>query len=490
MAAAKKSYKKGGNYKKNNYYNKKGKAYYQKKVSAQQRDLAKFTINVPTKLTVFNKTVNIPTSITDNTKFVTRTIGCYALNIYDLLRKSAFFQNYSGMFDEFKINNVSVKLTPSSYLISGGQRYTAITVFTAWDRSGLEESQTFWNLSATTISNTKVGQSADADGFYVTLGNEVTTYSSAQSRSLNPNTNTSITRYISPKALLEKSQYLSTDSLKPWYEGFDNLQGRYYGIPVEQDAAATIIGIQGGVNADASMPLNEQAQWATRAYRNSPAIKENPCFLLEDNAIAFKPTLLIGIYPQDTFEEMVGGNNNGTTTVKVPNPLYQQIKSQYDTWNTINPTTSDVTTRNDYKITTAGADSGKCIGWNVYMNNDGDIKLPNANDFTPTAGYNLVLDLTGKQWKPAGSAADATADTGNTWLTQQETSQWKNTANPYGFTLGRIPEYLDETVPITNPSSNSNSVTQNPIIFNVEADIDVQFRGVRKAQQVNVQSAI
>lgn len=470
-----------GNYKKNNYYNKKSKAYYQKKVSAQQRDLAKFTINVPTKITVFNKTVNIPTSITDNSKFVTRTIGCYALNIYDLLRKSTFFQNYSGMFDEFKINNVSVKLTPSSYLISGGQRYTAITVFTAWDRSGLEESQTFWNLSATTISNTKVGQSADADGFYVTLGNEVTSYSSAQSRSLNPNTNTSITRYISPKALLEKSQYLSTDSLKIWYEGFDNLQGRYYGIPVEQDAASTIIGIQGGVNADASMPLNEQAQWATRAYRNSPAIKENPCFLLEDNAIAFKPTLLIGIYPQDTFEEMIGQNNNQTTTIKVPNPLYKQVKEQYDTWNTMNPEVNSIPTQNGYTITT-GNDAGKCIGWNVYMNNVGDVLLPNQNDFSPPSGFNLVLDLTGYMWKPANSQ-DA-PPTNNNWLNQQQESTWKSTANPYAYNLGNIPETLDQTVPIINPNNNSNSVTQNPIVFNVEADIDVQFRGVRKAQQV------
>ena len=99
------------------------------------------------------------------------------------------------MFDEFKINNVSVKLTPSSYLVSGGQRYTAITVFTAWDRSGLEDSQTFLNLASATRTSTSIGSAADQDGLYVTLGNEVTTYSSAQSRSLNPNTNTSITRY-------------------------------------------------------------------------------------------------------------------------------------------------------------------------------------------------------------------------------------------------------------------------------------------------------
>lgn len=482
--APKRKWNKGYN-KKGNFYNKKSKGYYQKRASAQQRDLAKFTINVPTKLTVFNKTVNIPTSITDNSKYVTRTIGCYALNIYDLLRKSAFFQNYSGMFDEFKINNVSVKLTPSSYLISGGQRYTAITVFTAWDRSGLEESQTFWNLSATTVTNTKVGQAADADGFYVTLGNEVTTYSSAQSRSLNPNTNTSITRYISPKALLEKSQYLSTDSLKAWYEGFDNLQGRYYGIPVEQDAAATIIGIQGGVNtASPSTPLNEQTQWATRAYRNSPAIKENPCFLLEDNAIAFKPTLLIGIYPQDTFEEMIGQNNNQTTTIKIPNPLYKQIKDQYDTWNTINPDGTTIDTQNGFTIT-AGANAGKCIGWNVYMNNDGDVLIPDANDFDPTTagytGYNLVLDLTGYVWQKPGVT---TPPANNQFLNQSQNTTWRNTANPYAITLGKIPETLDQTVPITNPNNNANSVTQNPIIFNVEADIDVQFRGVRKAQQV------
>lgn len=476
---AKTNYKKKSNYSKKGNYNKgykKNSARYQKMVSSQQRDLAKFTINVPTKLTVFNKTVNIPTSITDNTKFATRTIGCYALNIYDLLRKSSFFQNYSGMFDEFKINNVSVKLTPSSYLVSGGQRYTAITVFTAWDRSGLEESQVFWNLSNTLVSSTSIGQAADADGLYVTLGNEVTTYSSAQSRSLNPNTNTSITRKIYPSALLEKSQYLSTDSLKVWYDGFDNLQGRYYGIPVEQDAAATIIGIQGGVNADGSIPLSEQGQWATRAYKNSPATRENPCFLLEDNAIAFKPTLLIGIYPQDTFEEMVGGTNPGYTTTQTPNPLYEQLKTASQSWASLNPSETvapTIATRDGYIQTS----DNKCIGWNVYVNNDGDIQLPNQNDFNPGEGYSLALDLTGYTW-------DVATATPNTKMNESQKTKWKEFANPYTNKLATIPQFITTSTPIVNLNSNTNSITQNPIIFNVEADIDVQFRGVRKAQQV------
>ena len=473
-----KSYRKKGygsyratGYSKKSYASRKRR--YAKAAAAQQRDLAKFTINVPTKLTVFNKTVNIPTSITDNTKFATKTIGCYALNVYDLLRKSAFFQNYSGMFDEFKINNVSVKLTPSSYLVSGGQRYTAITVFTAWDRSGLEDSQTFLNLASATRNSTSIGSAADQDGLYVTLGNEVTTYSSAQSRSLNPNTNTSITRYISPKALLEKSQYLSTDSLRQWYDGFDNLKGRYYGIPVESESAASMIGVATNMASNGS--LQDNANWNTRAYRNSPAVKENPCFLLEDNAIAFKPTLLIGIYPQDTFEEMVGnGPNTGYTTTSVPNPLYTNVKEASDTWLTINPQTEQIPTKDSYIDT----NTNKCIGWNVYVNPDGDIELPDMSDFTPSDGYVLLLDNTGKTWN---TPADATV---NTQMTEAEKTNWKAKANPYTASLSSIPQFIQQSTPIVSTNANAGSVTQNPIIFNVEADIDVQFRGVRKAQQV------
>mgnify|MGYP003298516742 CR=1 FL=1 len=76
----------------------------------------------------------------------------------------------------------------------------------------------------------------------------------------------------------------------------------------------------------------------------------------------------------DTFEEMIGQNNNQTTTIKIPNPLYKQIKEQYDTWNTLNPDGTTIDTQNGFTITT-GANAGKCIGWNVYMNNDGDVLI-------------------------------------------------------------------------------------------------------------------
>ena len=44
--------------------------------------------------------------------------------------------------------------------------------------------------------------------------------------------------------------------------------------------------------------------------KESPACKENPCFLLEDGGIKFKPTLLIGVYPSLNNTDYTNGADN------------------------------------------------------------------------------------------------------------------------------------------------------------------------------------
>lgn len=315
-------------------WTKKDYTNYQKRAAAAQKDLAKYTINIPTKLTTFNKVIDVPTDpINPATDPVQKQVGCFALNIYECLRKSEFYNAYSSMFDEFKINRVSVKLTPNSYTLTSGQIYKSITVFTAWDRTGLEWDQVYLNALASSFPNGKLGTdwaaSTEAptseqvaagctDGIYVTLGDNVGTYSSAMTRSLNPNTNTSITRTLYPSNLMEKSQYLSTDSLKKWYDSYDTVHGRYAGIPF--GSGDTLLAVQ--------RERSEGGNVTPTILKKSPAIESNPCFLVEDNSIAFKPTLLVGVFDCGDMGDITGisiAENNVTQ-----NPVVFNVEVDVD----------------------------------------------------------------------------------------------------------------------------------------------------------------
>ena len=310
-------------------------AAYQKRVAAQQRDLAKYTINIPTKITTFNKVVNVPYDPTDASKTNACQVGCFALNIYECLRKSELYNSYSSMFDEFKINKVTVKLTPNSYLVNSGSYYKSLTVFTAWDRTGLEWDQVYLNACASTYTDGKLGTDWAAgatidttaitqgktDGLYVTLGENVGTYSSDMTKSISPNSNRQITRTLYPTNLLEKSQYLSTDSLKKWYDYYDTVHGRYYGIPFAG------FDQQLGAAANGSID-NPSATVTPQLLRKSPAIESNPCFLVEDNAIAFKPTLLVGIFGDNAMEDITGITLDGNDITQ--NPVVFNVEVDVD----------------------------------------------------------------------------------------------------------------------------------------------------------------
>lgn len=51
-------------------------------------------------------------------------IGTVAVNVYDLLRKSDFFGSYSGMYDQFRVNSIKVKITPTEWSVFDQSRST------------------------------------------------------------------------------------------------------------------------------------------------------------------------------------------------------------------------------------------------------------------------------------------------------------------------------------------------------------------------------
>lgn len=324
-------YRSGRYYGKRRYYRRYGygssktsrKSWGNMKAAKQQADQSTFTVNIPTTISAFsqNQTLNGKE----------RSLGVYAMNIFDQLRKSEFFSNYANMYDEFKIDRVKVKLLPTNWASAAntnGNYYKNLTVYTAWDRSGLTDQQyelfvgtDYGNLNIPGISaNTWVigtptghdtGSGIDYGGLYVTIGSDLTTYSSAESRVINPNTNTTITRWINPKTMQEKSQWLSTGLLKPWYLEYDGVKGRYIKIPVTDIA---------GIRNDEEIAATEQVaitgDGTVTGLKGilkssiSALSSDNPCSLTEDQGIRFKPTLLVGIYPNDQNTAQVGPNND------------------------------------------------------------------------------------------------------------------------------------------------------------------------------------
>lgn len=173
------------------------------------------------------------------------------INIYDILRKSEFFQNYAGMYDQFKINRIRVKLT------QGNATSDAFTLVSAWDRNGLEASQL--NLSSTTVP------------FNITSGADfntnLRTYSSAVTKSVSSGSSFSMIRYLAPSTMAEKSQWIAPNQLQQWYTPWDTSADDQY-----------------------------QTYAVANATLQASAITSNPTYLLTDTNLQFKPTFLMNLW--------------------------------------------------------------------------------------------------------------------------------------------------------------------------------------------------
>lgn len=310
------NWNRGGRYYGNNrgYYRRRGyrksmsnRAFGNIRAAKQQADQTSFTINIPTQISAFCKH--------DNTLKI--DAGVYAMNVFELLRKSDFFNNYANMYDEFKIDKVKIKLLPTQFVTNSGGNYwyKNLTVYTAWDRSGLNFSQLQFSISnpnqidRTDALKYKLGNE-NGGGVWCTIGQDITSYSSAESRTVNPNTNTSIVRWLSPKTMQERSQWLSTGLLKEWYKNYDDNTGRYYGIP-----CSNVVGENTGETVSAFTELIDASGTVGSLggildQFNSTLSSENPCSLYEDPGIKFKPTLLVGVYPLDNNEINIGTEEN------------------------------------------------------------------------------------------------------------------------------------------------------------------------------------
>jgi hypothetical protein len=281
------------------------------KAALQQKDKTDVSLSISHKFSAFTGKIPLSTGEDSN-----EDCGVYALNIWDLLRRSEFYQSYANMYDQIKINSIRIKLTPYSFNVStpsnidAGNIYHSYTVVTAWDRTGLSNQQILLQqMNPENINQISeiIGGDNDDYGLYVNLnGQDISTYSSAITKSLNMNSNTNIIRAIYPSNLMEKSLYINTADLEQWYPSFDNINNRYYGFTNPRFVTSKIAQTKDNLNQDIIVPV-EPLELVSSDVR-----EQNPCFLVESSTIPFKPTFLVGLLN----ESYTISTSDGPLTVK------------------------------------------------------------------------------------------------------------------------------------------------------------------------------
>lgn len=224
------------------------------RAATQQNDVSNVVINLMHKVKA-----GVTGKIKDEINY---QFGTVAVNVFELLWKSDFFESYSKMYDQFRITSIKVKVTPvqwntynqwnlpnrivtlpveeqTSHTIYGDVEATgnpvnpitldqtnpeeltngyifpqALTVVTAWDRTGLDSSQLL----------------LDDAKYKTTIGDKITTYSSAMSQQLVAGATFNCNRYLYPSSQQEKALYFSTSELKQQINSYGNGITNYYEI--------------------------------------------------------------------------------------------------------------------------------------------------------------------------------------------------------------------------------------------------------------------
>ena len=155
------------------------------KAAFQQRDSTQIVIN---------STESVTLAVPANTNGST-----IIRNVTKLLCSTEFFQHYAAMYDQFKIDGVSVS-AEIVYNTFGQAAMTFPNVISAWDRNGIDKATV--NVTSNGVTQTEAPL---VPGPY-----QVASYSSAVSRAYYPGARWGITRRLVASSLQEKSIYLPT----------------------------------------------------------------------------------------------------------------------------------------------------------------------------------------------------------------------------------------------------------------------------------------
>lgn len=238
----------------------------------QQRDSTNIVVNTNYSFAC-GQTMDDPIGNNNVNDFVDS--GCAAINIYDVLRKSSYFNQFSTLYDQFKIENIRAKIVATNWVTSKDTdsnnnkvseivRSKSYVIVTAWDRSGLSPSQ---------IKKEEWTDDPESHIFTTSIGRNITSYGSAKTKHLGPGNAYEIVRQLYPENAYEKSQFISTKLLVPQQTRLNNYDFTYNCYYYRK--------LEGEVNGKKAIAY----QWDTKYPTN----------LMSDPSCPFKPTLLVNV---------------------------------------------------------------------------------------------------------------------------------------------------------------------------------------------------
>jgi len=185
----------------------------QQRAADQQRDSTTVVINTNMSFDCGQTMNEIYMNKGDDGWFDT---GCMAINIYDILRNSDFYNSYSNLYDQVKIDNVRAKIIATNWATSQGAGDTekineiikakSYVIVTAWDRSGISRNQI--------VFDEKWNDAVENKKFYLKIGKDIASYSSAKTKHLGPGNAYEIVRQLYPQNEIERWQYVNTSMIK------------------------------------------------------------------------------------------------------------------------------------------------------------------------------------------------------------------------------------------------------------------------------------
>lgn len=250
------------------------RARNQQRAADQQRDSTTVVINANTSFDCGQTINEIYTNKGDDGWFDT---GCMAINIYDVLRNSEYFQNFSPLYDQVKIDNVRARIIATNWATSGAAndnekineiiKAKSYVIVTAWDRSGISKDQV--------VFDDKWDETVENKKFYLKIGKDITTYSSAKTKHLGPGNAYEIVRQLYPENLMEKTQYVNTSLLKRQQVRVNTEYFPY--------------------NCFFKKVVDESVNSNGYVYEAYDFNTKYPSNLIADPAVPFKPTLLVNV---------------------------------------------------------------------------------------------------------------------------------------------------------------------------------------------------
>lgn len=163
--------------------------------------------------------------------------GTIVRNVNALLCDAPYFQNYLGMYDQYKINAVraSIEMTYIGNDLLNSQKFPSIC--TAWDRNGIK---------VNTV-NVAAAQQPAVYKFELPSYDCVTSYSSANEKTIYYGSRWGVVRQLDAASMMEKSMYLPTTNTREVLT-----QGNMYSAWNPQLLIAMSSAGDGGVVADQS----------------------------------------------------------------------------------------------------------------------------------------------------------------------------------------------------------------------------------------------